>query len=146
MRLRQTIRRMRETVQRNKQIARSPECKWLDICIPGSCGFGKDFTETDGSCRMDIRMSLTSFPSAFPLTLGIRTFMMRPLSLAVGVSMPISDRVSLMISLIPASSIIFGAYCSRTARRRLHSLMISVRSGGVISRVSFVCLISFKMT
>ena len=39
-------------------------------------------------------------PSAFPLTLGIRTFIMAPLSLAVGFSIPISDRTALITSRI----------------------------------------------
>ena len=48
--------------------------------------------------------------------------------------------------MISSSSIIFGANSSRTAMRALHSAMISARSAGVISRVSFVCLISFNTT
>ena len=59
--------------------------------------------------NMEASVSLTSLPSAFPLTLGIRTFIMAPLSLAVGFSIPISDRTALITSRICSSLISSGA-------------------------------------
>ena len=41
---------------------------------------------------MDARIWFTSLPSAFPLTLGISSFMIFPFSFAVGVSIPSSER------------------------------------------------------
>ena len=72
--------------------------------------------------------------------------MMRPLSFPVGVSISSSFKTPSITALISSSFNIFGANSSYTAMRLLHSSIISVLSAGVISKVSFVCLISFKTT
>ena len=51
-------------------------------------------------------------PSALPFTFGIRTFIILPLSLTVGASMPSSANVSLITASIASASIIFGTNSS----------------------------------
>lgn len=82
--------------------------EWLEPNSPPACSHLICLAPTS-YCKNSPTTSFTSFPSAFPLTLGISTFMIFPLSLAPGASMPASTSTALIISRISASSIIFGA-------------------------------------
>ena len=68
-----------------------------------------------------------------------------PLSFIVGASIPSSANTALISASICSSLICSGANSSKTANLALHSSMISVRSAGQVSIVSFVCLISFAI-